>query len=99
MDDVKRLKELIYRRRQQILVHSVLYYKFDTNLITDETWSEWALELENLQRSYPEIAREVPLAEMFENFDHSTGADLPLDDEWAVNKALYLLNNRKGHDL
>ena len=41
--------ELINRRRRQILVHSIIYYKMNDNLISDNTWSEWALELENLK--------------------------------------------------
>lgn len=85
------IAKLITRRRRQILVHSVIYYRLNDNIISDQRWSEWALELENLQNQYPEIASECPLAEAFENFDHSTGENLPLDDPWAVNKAQYLL--------
>ena len=44
------IKELILRRRQQIWVHSILYYQMDVNLISDAKWSEWALELETLQK-------------------------------------------------
>ena len=36
---------LIRRRRRQILVHSCLYYKLDTNLITDEEFDKWCGEL------------------------------------------------------
>lgn len=78
------------RRRRQLLVHSVIYYMFNENLISDETWSKWALELEALQRDYPEIASELPWAEEYANFDHSTGYDLPLKDSWAVRKATQL---------
>lgn len=90
----KEIASLIYRRRQQILVHSVLYYRMNENLIDDATWSRWALQLEELQAEYPEIAKKVPLYEEFKNFDHSTGSDLPLDNEWAINKARYLLYSR-----
>lgn len=38
MSDSK-IKELISRRRRQILVHSVIYYKLNENLIDDATWS------------------------------------------------------------
>lgn len=85
------IKTLIFRRRQQILIHSVIYYKMNENLISDDQWSKWAVELEELQRDYPELASEVPLAEEFEDFDHSTGSDLPLDNEWANQKARFLL--------
>ncbi len=86
------IKELINRRRRQVLVHSVIYYKLNANLIDDTTWSKWALELEELQNQYPKIAAECHLAKEFENFDHSTGMSLPLDDPWAMRTAQYLLS-------
>lgn len=61
------------------------------NIVDDTTWSRWAVELEELQNNYPKIAEQVPLHKEFENFDHSTGSDLPLDNSWAINKANYLL--------
>ena len=85
------IKELINRRRRQILVHSVIYYKMNQNLITDAQWTEWAVELENLQYMYPEIAEECVYANAFKGFDHSTGFSLPLDDSWAVMRARKLL--------
>ena len=86
------INELINRRRRQVLVHSVIYYKLNANLIDDTTWSKWALELEELQNQYPKIAAECHLAKEFENFDHSTGMSLPLDDPWAMRTAQYLLS-------
>ena len=85
------IAKLITRRRRQILVHSVIYYRLNDNIISDQQWSEWALELENLQTQHPDIASECPLADAFKDFDHSTGENLPLDDPWALNKAQYLL--------
>lgn len=90
----KSIAELLNRRRRQILVHSVIYYKMNDNLISDTTWSVWATELEELQAKYPGIAAKVPYAKEFEGFDHSTGMNLPLDDPWAVNKARQLLAMR-----
>lgn len=85
------IKELISRRRRQILVHSVIYYKLNENLIDDATWSRWALELEELQEHYPQLAMQCPFHDEFLDFDHSTGMSLPLDNPWAVRKALYLV--------
>ena len=85
------IKELISRRRRQILVHSIIYYKLDDNIISDSTWAKWALELENLQKDYPEIADKCPYAEAYKNFDHSTGYNLPLDDPGALNTARHLI--------
>lgn len=89
--DEKQVAELINRRRRQILVHSIIYYKMDKNLIADNAWSEWGAELENLQKMYPDIAEKVAYAKDFRDFDHSTGYSLPLDDPWAVNKARQLV--------
>ena len=35
-----KIRELISRRRRQVLVHSVIYYKLNANLIDDATWSK-----------------------------------------------------------
>lgn len=91
MPSRKSIAELLNRRRRQILVHSVIYYKMNDNLISDSTWSAWAAELEELQAKYPGIAAKGPYAKEFEGFDHSTGMNLPLDDPWAVNKARQLI--------
>ena len=85
------IAKLITRRRRQILVHSVIYYRLNDNIISDQQWSEWALELETLQTQHPDIASECPLADAFEGFYHATCENLPLDDPWALNKAQYLL--------
>lgn len=88
------IAELIGRRRRQILVHSIIYYKMDDNLVSDHTWAEWAKELCYLQKTYPEIAREGPYADAFKGFDPSTGFNLPLDDRWAMGIAHKLLRLR-----
>lgn len=88
------ISELINRRRRQILVHSIIYYKFDDNLISDYTWSKWANELAELQEKYPEIAKECVFAEAYADFDPSTGYNLPLDDERANKTAARLLAAR-----
>ena len=88
------IAELITRRRRQILVHSVIYYKMDDNIVSDAQWAEWGKELYRLQKEYPRIAAECPYADGFKGFDPSTGYSLPLSDPWAINKALYLLRLR-----
>lgn len=81
----------IQQRRYQILVHSLLYYELDTNLVSDSQWSAWAVELAKLQKQYPEIADKVIFAEAFKTFDGSSGFDLPYRDEQIVNIAYRLL--------
>ena len=75
------IAELIQQRRLQMLVHSLIYYDLNHNIISDKTWQEWAWELRDLQQSYPEIEKKVPYREGFENWDGSTGAFLPYKSE------------------
>ena len=92
------VEELIYRRRQQVWIHSIIYYEFDQNLIDDSTWSKWATELDELQKMYPEESKRAMYYDIFRDFDPSTGHNLPLRDSKMLNKARYLINlaNRKG---
>lgn len=87
--------QLINRRRRQVLIHSIIYYRFDENIISDAMWTKWAMELADLQRKYPEESSQCVYSEAFADFDGSTGFNLPLEDEWAVAKALWLLERRK----
>lgn len=86
------IADLIQRRRLQIMLHSYLYYELDTNLITDKLWSDWAKELEILQRDYPEIEILVPYRDGFEDWDASTGALLPYS-----NRIVALANKLVGN--
>lgn len=90
-----KIAELIQQRRLQILVHSCIYYNLDKNLVSDATWDKWARELVQLQVDYPKIAEKVIWAEAFEGFDGSTGFDLPIHDDWVVNKAKQLCGCKK----
>lgn len=74
----------IQQRRFQILVHSYLYYDLDNSIISDDQWSEWAVELANLQVSNPELAKQVIFADAFWKFDGSSGYNLPYRDPQIV---------------
>lgn len=86
-----RIADLIQRRRLQLLIHSKIYYELDMNLIADKTWDMWAKELKNLQSTYPNISEKVIWYDAFKDWDASTGAFLPLDDEWVCRKASMLV--------
>ena len=88
---MKNIAEFIQQRRLQILVHSCIYYHLNKNIISDKQWDKWARELVDAQQKYPEIAEQVIWHEAFKDFDASTGAFLPITDEWVVRKAQYLL--------
>lgn len=89
--------ELISRRRRQIIVHSIIYYRLNENLISDYQWSQWAVELYQLQTKYPEIANQCCYAEEFRDFDPSTGYNLPLGDPKLYSTAVRLLAYSKKH--
>lgn len=88
------IAEKIQQRRLQILVHSCIYYEMNQNIISDKKWDEWAKELRQLQADYPDISRQVEWYEAFADWDASTGAFLPLKDEWVVNKAQKVLGRK-----
>ena len=48
---MRSIKELIKRRRLQLLIHSYIYYELNDNIVSDATWSKWAMELVKLQVS------------------------------------------------
>lgn len=84
------IASLIQRRRLQMMVHSYIYYVLGENIITDYTWSNWAMNLVYLQEMHPHISANVCYAEAFKDWDGSTGAYLPFDER-TINKAVYLL--------
>lgn len=73
MDDATR--ELIIRRRRQMMVHSYLYYWMDMPIISDELWQTWANELRDLQAAHPEPVDFYD--HEFADWDGSTGMHLP----------------------
>lgn len=91
----KKIKELIRRRRRQILVHSCIYYRFGTSIVEDSTFDEWAYELVELQKNNPKISKSTLLYDEFKDFDGSTGFDLPTGEPWVVDKAYRLIKEEK----
>lgn len=95
-DNEKKIKTLINKRRRQVLIHSCIYYRMNTNLVDDKTWNSWAMELENLHHDYPEISKECIFADSFKDFSSATGFDLHLDDPWIIGMAQSLIQYKKG---
>lgn len=89
------IAEKIQQRRLQILVHSCIYYELNKNVVSDKQWDEWARELKKLQEQYPNIAEQVIWNEAFKDWDASTGAFLPIKDEWVMKKAYQISGAHK----
>jgi len=92
------IKEMIQRRRHQILIHSCIYYAMDDNIVSDDQWQQWANELAELQDKYPECCKIKFFDREFVAWDGTSGAFLPLKNEWVWNKALYMLELHKQMD-
>ncbi len=87
--------ELIRRRRRQLLVHRVLYYCYNTNLIEDSTYDKWNAELNSLEQQYPTIAEQVEFHDISPN--RTVGSDdLSSYPMGIVRVAQWLLNYRGG---
>lgn len=83
------IEQKIIQRRKQILVHSIIYYRMDDNIISDQIYDEWSKELKHLQDQHPEV--KGFLYEEFKDWDGGSGYKLP-QYSWAVAKAKWLVN-------
>lgn len=74
------------------MIHSYIYYKLGKSIISDQKWDKGARELVKLQGQYPDIAKKVRFADLYKDFDASTGFHLAGGvDEAAIRKAYFLL--------
>lgn len=93
MDD--KIVELIGRRRNQILVHSCIYYRLNDNIIDDFHFDKLSKELVQLQNDFKEESKTAPLYNDFLLFDGTTGFDLPINDTNVILTAKRLLHYHK----
>jgi NAD-dependent DNA ligase len=82
--------QLIKRRRLQVLVHSCIYYEFDSNIVPDSQFDVWCRELVDLLKKNPE-AYSDRFDQYFKNWDGVSGFDFPHRDPWIWSKAQSLL--------
>jgi hypothetical protein len=81
---------LIRRRRIQMLVHSHIYYRMNNNLLNDKQFDNWAYNLRDLQKLYPEESLSCDLYKEFVGWDGTTGFHLPYYS-WVDGIASYLI--------
>lgn len=97
--NIEQIKSEILRRRKQVLVHSCLYYQFNTNLIEDYQYDRIARRLAELQIAYPDISNNLGYHDKdFKDFglDHCySGFNLPRSSPEVVRAAQMLLDIRK----
>ena len=90
-------KREIRMLRAQMLVHSCIYYRMDSNIISDHEWMDRAQRLALLQNKAITKAGHCNIGffdEAFKDWDGSSGFQLPLADPWVTSKARYLLEMR-----
>ena len=89
------IKSEILRRRKQILVHSCLYYQYNTNLIEDWQYDKIARRLAELQIAHPDISNSLDYHDKdFKGFgeDHCySGFNLPRSSPEVVATAERLI--------
>lgn len=74
-----------------MLVHSILYYEMNTNIVPDPTFDAWAHELAALQLAHPvESASVEYMRDEFKDWTGDGGSHLPLRDPRAYAIALGL---------
>ena len=94
-EEKEKIRELVNRRRHQILVHSCIYYYYDLNIIDDNTFDRWCNELLDLQAKYPEICKKVRWHKPFtEKFSHASGFNLPYSHKRIRSRAESILRAR-----
>lgn len=81
----------INQLEQQILVHSILYYRFGCSIWSDDRWNAKARELQRLVEDHQELFKQSILYEEFNGFSWVSGYDLPLYDQKYTNVASWLM--------
>lgn len=64
----------IERKQRQIILHSVAYYRHNTQFISDHQFDAWCYELVELMKT--EEAKQTKFYDLFIDFDGSTGFHL-----------------------
>ena len=82
----------IRQRRSQMLVHSRIYYVLDENIVSDDKWQQWANELRDIQEQYPQWINIDFYDRAFATWNGDSGAFLPLNDPYVVNKTQQVIN-------
>ena len=93
--NIEQIKSEMLRRRKQILVHSCLYYQYNTNLIEDWQYDKIARRLAELQIAHPDISNNLGYHDKdFKGFgeDHCySGFNLPRSSPEVVATAERLI--------
>lgn len=98
-DDWSILDKIDYLQKM-ILVNSALYYKYDTNSLSDYEYDSISEQLVSYMNEYPESRRKSKYAYVFDTYDGTTGFHLvnnldPEDYRIVILTVETYLNNRR----
>jgi len=92
---MQNIKEKMQQRMRQVLVHSCIYYEYDTNIVDDYTYDKWGKELIELIKEYPQYLGELEFGNYFKEYvEMPSGFNLPYRHPDILRKAQYLLKLR-----
>lgn len=86
--------EMINRRRRQLHVHSIIYYHFNTTLVTDAVYDGWANQLVALHKQHPEFLHKGYLHMVFQDWTGDTGMHLPVRED-VLGLAAWLVRHQQ----
>lgn len=92
LDFLSRINHL----RRLVLIHSCIYYRLNTSIVSDLQFDKWSNELVKLQSDHPLLSKKGIFHDDFRIFDGTTGYDLSLNNKWVENTAMYILNLYKN---
>lgn len=69
--EMNRVAEEMWRRQQQFLMHSYVYYVLDDNLIPDPQYDWLCKRLVELMDNYPGVAADLPYTYLCQGLDDS----------------------------
>ena len=94
----EKIMELILRRRKQMIVHSIIYYRLNTSIISDLQFDTWGRELVKLQKEHPKESEKVKYYSDFKDWDASTGFNLYFPEFEATAQNLVLYHMKRLQD-
>jgi len=81
---------VLNRLRRNVIVHSIIYYRFGKNLISDSEYDKLCSELDKMQSENVELCKEAVYSDIFEDYNPSTGMNF-INHEWGIRAAERLL--------
>jgi NAD-dependent DNA ligase len=81
--------EEMQRLRHLMIFHSQAYYSHDITFVEDRVFDKWARRLVAMQKEHPDWAKLVPYADVFADWDGSTGFHLVEVDEEKFRTRIY----------